>query len=55
MIKKSMCIGGYGIAFDGTGLWSFNNDYAKNVITFGADNSSIFHADNLKSDFLNFR
>ena len=32
--------GRYGITFDSAGSWSFDNDFAKNVITFDADNSS---------------
>ena len=31
---------GYGIAFDGGGELSFGNDYARNIIIFGLDNSS---------------
>ena len=31
---------GCGIAFDGGGELSFGNDYARNVVTFGLDNSS---------------
>ena len=42
----------YRIAFDGKGEWSFGNDYARNVIIFGSDNSSLSHADNLKNNFL---
>ena len=42
---------GYGIAFDGNGEWSFDNDYARNNIIFGVDNSSSCHADNLKNNF----
>ena len=38
-IKKKYVNSGYGIAFDGKGSWSFNNDFAKNVIIFGVDNS----------------
>ena len=37
---------GYGITLDSAGSWSFNNDTARNVIIFGADNSSSSHADN---------
>ena len=37
---------GYGIAFDGKGMWSFGNDFTRNVIIFGVDNSSSSHADN---------
>ena len=42
---------GYGIAFDEKGTWSFLNDYAKNVIIFGVENSSSFYADNRKNIF----
>ena len=43
---------GYGIAFDSAGSWSFNNDFPRNVITFGVDNSSSYHTDNRKNNFL---
>ena len=43
---------GYGIAVDGKGEWSFGNDYAKNVVIFGVDNSSSPHTDNQKTEFL---
>ena len=43
---------GYGIAFDELGSWSFGNDFAINVITFGVDNSSSFHTDNRKNHIL---
>ena len=33
--------GGYGIAFDGVGLWNFGNEFAKNVVIFGVDSSSL--------------
>ena len=42
---------GYGIAFDRKVEWSFGNDYARDVIIFGVDNSSSSHADNCKNDF----
>ena len=42
---------GYGLAFDGNGEWSFDNDFARNNIIFGVDNSSSCHADNLKNNF----
>ena len=49
---KEKCVyNGYGIAFDGKGEWSFGNDYAGNVIIFGADNSSSSRAGNLKNNF----
>ena len=40
------------MAFDGKGSWSFNDDFARNVIIFGVDNSSSSHTDHLKNDFL---
>ena len=51
-IKKKYVYSGYGIAFDGKGSWSFNDDFAKNVIIFGVDNSWSSHTDNLKNVFL---
>ena len=44
-----------GIAFDGLGLLKFDNDFARNVIIFGVDNSLSFHCDNRKNDFLVLR
>ena len=52
VIKKSMCIVDMNITFDSTGSWSFGNDFAKNVVIFGVDNSSSCHADNHKNNFL---
>ena len=43
---------GYGIAFNGLGSWSFGNDFARNVIIFGVDNSSSSQADDCKINFL---
>ena len=40
------------MVFDGKGSWSFNADFARNVIIFGVDNISSSHTDNLKNDFL---
>ena len=39
------------MTFDNEDLWSFNNDTARNVITFGVDNSSSSHVDNRKNNF----
>ena len=36
----------YGIEFDWKGEWSFDNEYARNVITFAVGNSLSFHSDN---------
>ena len=50
-IKSKFSCNGWGTGFDG-GLWSFDNDFARNVIIFGADNSSSSHTDNQKNKFL---
>ena len=34
--------GGYGIVFDGTGSWNFDNNDARNGLIVRADNSSSF-------------
>ena len=47
--KEKYVYSGYRIAFDGKGEWSFDNDYARNVIIFGIDNSSSSHAGNLNN------
>ena len=36
----------YGIAFDGKGWGSLDNDYDWNVVIFGVDHSSSSHTDN---------
>ena len=41
-----------GYVITGAGSWNFNNDTARNVITFGVDNSSSFHFDNRKKKIL---
>ena len=38
------------MTFDGKDAWSFNDDFARNVIIFGDDNSSSCHTNNLKND-----
>ena len=50
IVKKWMCSSE--IAFDGAGWWSFGNDFARNVVTFGVDNSLSSQADNRKNKFL---
>ena len=51
-IKSKFTYNGRGIAFDGEGSWSFDDDFARNVVIFGVDNSSSYHTDNLKNNFL---
>ena len=33
-------------------MWSFGNDFAKNVVIFGVHNASLYHADNGKYNIL---
>ena len=51
-IKRTFTDDGRGIALDGEGAWSFDNDTALNVAIFGVDNSSSSHTDNRKGNFL---
>ena len=44
-----------GIAFDGKCYWSFDNDYARNVVIFGFDNSSSSHTSERKKKILSVR
>ena len=44
--KEKYVYSGYGITFDSAGSWVFDNNFARNVIIFGVDNSSSFHSDN---------
>ena len=50
--KEKYVYSGCGIAFYRAGSWSFDNDFAHNVINFGVDNSSSSHSDNRKNNFL---
>ena len=35
---------------DSAGSWSFDNDFARNAIIFGAENSSLSHSENHKNN-----
>ena len=35
---------------DSAGSWSFDNDFARNIIIFGVDNSSSSRSDNRKNN-----
>ena len=50
--KENYIYSGYGITFGSAGSWSFEDNFARNVIIFGADNSSSRHSDNCKNNFL---
>ena len=43
---------GYGTTFDGVGSWSFDNDFARNVIIFDVDNTSTCLTGNCKNNYL---
>ena len=51
-IKCKFIYNGWEIKFDGADSWSFGNDFARNVVRFGVDNSSSSHTDNLENKFL---
>ena len=50
--KEKYVYSGYGITFDSADSWSFDNDFARNVIIFEVDNSSSSHSDNCKNNLL---
>ena len=47
--KDNWIYSGYWIAFNGKGLWNFDNDFVRNVVIFGLDNNSLSDSDNRKS------
>ena len=49
--KEKYVYSGYGIEFDRKGERNFDNNYARNVIIFGVDDSSSSHTNNLKNNF----
>ena len=49
--KEKYVYSGYGITFDSEGSWRFDDDFASNLITFEADNSSSSHSENKKKTF----
>ena len=49
--KEKYVYSGYGITFDSEGSWSSYNDFPRNVIIVGVDNSSSSHSDNRKNNF----
>ena len=50
--KEKYVSSGYGITFDSACSWSFDNDFARNVVIFGVGNSSSSHSDHHKNNFL---
>ena len=43
--KGKYVYSGYVITFDSACSWSFDNDFTRNVLSFGVDNSSSSHSD----------
>ena len=50
--KENYLYSRYRITFESAGPQSFDNGTARNVTTFGVDNSSSSHSDNRKNNFL---
>ena len=50
--KEKYVYSGYRITFDSSGSWRFDNDFARNVLSFGVDNSSSCHSDSRSNNFL---
>ena len=50
--KEKHVYSGYGMTLDRAGSWSFDDDFARNIIIFGVDNNSSSHSDNRKNNFL---
>ena len=48
--KEKYLYNGYEIGLDRKGSWSSNDDTARNAITFGVDNSSSSHTNNLRNE-----
>ena len=51
-VKSKFNYNSRGIAFDGEDLSSFDNDFARNVVTLGIDNSSSSHTNNEKKVYI---
>ena len=52
IIKSKFSYNDSGIAFDREDSWSFDNDFARNIIIFGVSNSSSSYAHNRKNNSL---
>ena len=50
--KEKWVFSSYWIVFCEKGLWSFGNDFARNIILFSVDNISSSHSDNGQINFL---
>ena len=51
-IKRKFFYNGQRLAFDAAGSWNFGNNFGRNVVIFGNDNSSSIHTDNCKINLL---
>ena len=49
--KEKWVYSGYGIASDGKGTWHFGDDFVRNAVICGVDNSSSSHADSRNNNF----
>ena len=53
--KETYVYSEYGVTFYNTGSWSFDNEFARNVVIFGVDDSLSSHSDNSRNNFLILR
>ena len=49
--KEKYAYSGYGVKLDSASSWSFSNEFVRNVMIFGVDDSSSSCFDNRKKDF----
>ena len=52
LLMKKWVYSGYGVICDSADLWDFDNDFSRNVVIFGDDNSSSSHTDNRNNNIL---
>ena len=50
--KSKFTYNDQGIAFNGKGMWSFGNRFARNVVIFGVNNTLSSHTNNKKSNLI---
>ena len=50
--KNKFTCNGQEIEFDRKDIWNYENDFARNVLIFGVDNTSSSHTDNQKNNFV---
>ena len=51
-IKSKFTFNDWAIAFNGEDSWSFGNDFARNIVNFGVDDSPLSHTDDRENNYL---